>query len=169
MRKILLLMILFLGLQTGAQELVVIGKESKVYDSPNVKGYATTNRQGQNVVLSQGMVFVKSGSDHGWDLVEYTPGLKGYILQSLEMDQATLHEPKAGNYTVKNNSSKKVEISGSGVAWVLNVPGGKPLAGSKVGKVIVFRNEFGNVVYSLISTPSGPVVMDYDNKVTSFF
>jgi len=169
MKKILLFLMLITGFSALGMDLIVIDRDSKVYDTPSVKGYATTNRSGVEVRLSRGMVFPKSSSDGGWDMIEYTPGLKGYILASQEIHPRLLKEPKAGKYMIANNKSKSVEITGSGLAWVISTPDGKSIAGTRIDNILVFKNEFGNIAYSLVSLPSGPVVMDYDNRLTDFF
>ncbi len=149
-----------------AESYVVIGKEAKVFDAPNATGYVTLNTKNEEVVLQPGMVFKVNDSANGWYVIEYSPGLRGYL--SEQAKAATTAAPKAGTYTVSNSPSRKLSVTGSSDKWSANI-GGKQYSGKAFGDVVVFFNENGTPIYTLTDLGSGPIVMTYDNSVTKFF
>ena len=60
MRSLFTFFLSIVSIASMADTYVVVGKESKIFDQPNVRSYATTNTSGNDVVLSPGMVFKKS-------------------------------------------------------------------------------------------------------------
>lgn len=154
----------------NAQNYVVIGQQAQVFDGPSAKSYATTNQQSSYVFLFPGMVFPKVGTQNGWDKVIYTPGLTGFILNSLETPEAKLGTPKPGKYTVANDEKNKESVTiadnGNG-SWSLTSPNGT-FEGKQYGKIVVFLDKFTNPVYSLVVLGGKPIVMSYDNAVTYF-
>lgn len=151
----------------AAQDFVVINKDARVFDQPKSSAYVTTNNDGEDVVLKAGMAFKKTKAETGWDKVEYTPGLNGFILQSLEATPAAIGVPKPGSYTAAN-SGEKAEVTNTGSAWTIKSPKGS-YKGSLHNNVVVFVDEFSNPVYTLLVLSGKPILMSYDNAVTHFF
>lgn len=151
-----------------ADDYVVIGHEGKVFDSPKTKSYTTTNQEGEDVVVKEGMVFKKKESRQGWDLIEYTPGLNGFILQSLEAEANSLKTPAAGSYTVANNPEAKVTVAKEGTNWIAT-SGAKKYSGQLHDGAVIFYDADGNIALSLVVLNGTPVVFDYDNTLTRFF
>lgn len=149
-----------------ADDYVIIGKETKVFDEPNATGYVTLNTKNEEVVLQPGMAFKIHDNSQGWYIIEYSPGLRGYLSEQAKSSSSST--PKAGIYTVSNNPSVKLDASGSDGKWTAKV-GEKLYSGMAYGNVVIFLNDKGDAVYSLTDLGSGPVVMSYDNDVTNFF
>lgn len=154
------------SLAAFAEEYVVIGKEAKVFDSPDATGYVTLNTKNEEVVLSPGMVFKIHNSENGWYVIEYSPGLRGYLSEQAKASKAAA--PQAGNYSVSNTPSQQLNASGSADKWNANV-GGKQFAGKSFGNAVVFFDDKGYPAYTLTDLGTGPIVMTYDNAVTKFF
>ncbi len=168
MKKILLtLAVCFASITMGAQNLIVMSKEGRVFDQPNNKSYPTTNRNGENVILSPGMVFPSSNKENGWVMIQYTPGLQGYIFSQLTAGSDLLGKPVGGKY-ITANSNKPVEIYNSGNQWKINVSN-NTFDGEESENIVIFKNEFSNIVYSLVVLNGKPLVMDYNNEITKFF
>lgn len=148
---------------------VVIAKATKVYDNPGAKSYVTTSRAGVEVEVSPGMVFKRVETRQGWDMVEYTPGLRGFILSTAEVPASSLLSPSAGSYKVANEPSRTIDIRHEGDEWSATSSDGKTYSGSGDGNVIVFIDASANIVYSLVRTSQGSQVFTYDNAVTGFF
>lgn len=165
---VLLFGTLSLGSIACADDYVVIAHEGKVYDRPNSKSYATTNQNGDEIVVKEGMVFKKRETREGWDLIEYTPGLSGFILQYLEATPASLKSPAVGTYSVSNQDGKNIVISQEGTTWVAAFEG-KKYAGQKHDGAVVFYDADSNIAFSLVNIGGTPVVVNYDNSVTNFF
>lgn len=163
------LLMAFTSVVLQADDYVVVGHDGKVFDSANAKGYATTNQNGDEVVVSDGMVFKKKDSrTQGWDLIEYSPGLNGFILQSLEEKPAALKVPSAGSYKVVNNPSATVNVTRDGDSWVLST-GSSKYFGQLHDGAVVFFNSHGDVAFSLVSKGGKTYVFSYDNAITKFF
>ena len=165
MKKFLLaLLSIVISFPVFAQGYIVIGSSAKVYDQPNAKGYATTNRLDQDVVLQPGMCFQSEGNNAGWLKIQYSPGIRGYIMDSALDKSATL--PAPGSYKVAN-TDEKADLALNGANWTLTV-GNKKIDGTVSGAVVVFINQFGNPAY--IATKSGgkTYIFNYDNQITNF-
>lgn len=167
MRHFISLLVIFIATVAYGQHYVVILKEAQVFDAPNANTYKTLNQDGQEVILSSGMAFKYSDSQNGWDKVEYTPGLNGYILHSLEASNTQLAQPKSGKYTC-TNSKDKVTITNNNSEWKATSIKGE-FDGKEFENVLVFYDRFGNPYYTLVVVNGTPLLMSYDNEVTKFF
>lgn len=145
---------------------VTIVKPGKVFDEPNAKGYVTLNTANQEVSLLPGMVFKVLDNASGWKIIEYSPGLRGYISEQVTGTPSGL--PKAGSYEVTNNKKETVTFTFSAGSWNAASPRGS-FKGEISGNAVVFTDGQGLPVYSLVELPEGTVAMSYDPKVTSFF
>lgn len=149
-----------------ADEYVIIGKESKVFDEPDATGYVTLNTSNEEVSLVPGMVFKTMDNEQGWYIIEYSPGLRGYLSEQAKAVKTV--SPKSGTYTVSNNPSQKLTTSVSGDKWNGKI-GDKTYPGQAFGDAVVFFDEKGNPAYSMTDIGNGAVVISYDNAVTKFF
>ncbi|MCM1152795.1 MAG: hypothetical protein NC328_03975 [Muribaculum sp.] len=163
----LVLMFVMLGGIIKAQNYVVIAKEAQVYDAPKANTYKTLNQDGQEVILSVGMAFKMNDSQNGWDKVEYTPGLNGYILHSQEATDGELGMPQSGKYQCRNINDS-VTVTQNGEEWMAISSKGE-FNGEQIGKVLVFKDRFGNPYYTLVVLNGTPLLMTYDNAVTHLF
>lgn len=152
-----------------SQSLVAIGNETKIFEKPNVNSYATTNTQGQDITLSAGMVFLQSDNNSGWTKIQYTPGLNAYLLNSLIAGTDSLKPLKNGSFTVKNNPSVTVSISGAGTPAITLKTGDKVYTATVEGNIALFKDQYGNPAYSFVELNGQPTVYSYDNNVTHFF
>lgn len=170
MKKLFIILAAFLTcLPAIAQKYAVIASESRIYDKPNVKSYATTNTSGQDIVLSPGMVFpVSDAPQAGWDKIEYTPGLKAFILSSQLAQTSQLSLPKAGEYSIANNPGKRVSVTETGGNWTLTSDG-KEFKGIGIDKTVVFKDQFSNPAFSIAVFSGKTYVFSYDNEITKFF
>ncbi len=170
MKKIKTLTLSFLTLAVPlcayADTFVVVGKETKVFDEPNAKGYVTLNTKNQEVILQPGMTFKTLETTSGWHIIEYSPGLRGYMSEQVKTVPGQL--PKAGTYSVSNAPSQKLKAMSDGDKWSAIV-GDKQFSGQSFGNVVIFFNEKNIPAYSLVDIGEGPIVMTYDNSVTKFF
>lgn len=85
MKKIIftLLMALMSSSVIMADDYVVIFKESKVFDEPNASGYVTKNQNDEEVTVKSGMAFKIVDKKTGWDMIEYSPGLRAMLMQNV--------------------------------------------------------------------------------------
>lgn len=157
-----------ISFSSWADDFIVITHEGKVFDQPNAKSYSTTNKDGEDVVISDGMVFKKKESRQGWDMIEYSPGLNGFILQSLEATPGTLKTPSPGVLPIANNSGVTADIKRDGDNWSATVNGHK-YAGQLHDNVVVFFSAHGDIILSLVNKGGKNLVFSYDNDVTHFF
>ncbi len=164
---IFMMVVGFQGMLLMADDFIAIAHEGKVYDSPNAK-YATTNRDGDDVVILDGMVFRKKEVRQGWDLIEYSPGLNGFIVQSLEVAPASLKPIAPGNYTVANNPGESVTLSKEGETWIATLPSGK-FSGQMHDGVLVFFASDGSIALSAVNKGGKTTVYSYDNSITRYF
>lgn len=168
--KTLLSFIIFItcSLMASAQSYIVIAKESRIFDQPNVRSYPTTNTSGTDVVLVRGMAFKSIGGiQNGWYKIEYTPGLNAFILQSQIADSAKLGMPASGIYSIAN-SMAKLTVTLEGNEWKAT-DGTSSYSGSIYENVVVFTDKFGNTAYTLVVLEGNPMVFSYNNDITKFF
>lgn len=158
--------LLLMPLAVFADGFIVVGKDSKVFDEPNAKGYVTLNQKDEEVSVLPGMVFKHHERANGWYVVEYFPGLRGYM--SEQAKAAGCVSPKAGEYSVSNNPSQKITITNSNGKWTA-IAGDGSYSGICEDNVVVFYDSKKNIAYSLVDLGDGPVIMSYDNSVTKFF
>ena len=144
---------------------VTIGKAGKVFDEANNK-YITINQKNQDVNIIPGMVFKSSERVPGWIMVEYSPGLRAFVPESIVT--ADLSAPAPGIFKIANNPSQEANITNSDDIWSITV-NGKKFNGKKFGNVVIFTDDSNNVLFSLVDFGEGPTVMTYDNSVTNFF
>lgn len=146
---------------------VTVGIQSKVFDEPNANGYVTLNQHNGEVVITPGMVFKNLEDQNGWYLVEYSPGLRGYV--SGEVVSKPARAPKGGTYKLVNRPSQSVTVADNGGKWTLTAAG-KTYAGQLDDNVLVFPDpENGYPAFSVVDLGAGPIAVTYDNTVTSFF
>lgn len=163
---IMTLMLLGCGLAAAQDAYVTVSIAGKVFDEPNAKGYVTLNQNNKEVTVIPGMVFKSLEHQAGWYMIEYSPGLRGYV--SEEILETPAKAPVAGTYKLANAPAKKVTVADNG-KWTLQADG-KTLTGKAVGYVVVFGgDESGYPAYSLVQLADGPAAVTYDNTVTAFF
>lgn len=168
MKKILLnLFAAAIAISSSAQSYVVIDREANVYDQPNSKQYVTTNMNGDEVKLSRGMVFKKVESATGFDKIEYTPGINGFVLSSIEVPASALKAPQPGTYPIANASGKSVTVEKTGTDWSATLDG-KKYSGIDQGNIILFYGSDSNPIVSLVNLSGTPVAITYDNTYTRF-
>ena len=151
-----------------AEGFVTLVRDSEVFDSPNTKGYVTKNFDGDDVKLSIGMIVPVQENKNSWSLVEFSPGLRGYIMDSVIAGASRLSAPKAGSYTVNNNQKEIVNISNVSGNWTLGY-NGKNYTGKAIQGGVVFLNSDKQIAYSISVIDGKTYVYDYDNTVTHFF
>ena len=149
-----------------AEEYIIVGKDAKVFDEPNAKGYVTLNRKNEEVILTPGMIFKTLDNAKGWYIIEYSPGLRGYLSEQCKVTLAKA--PVPGTYVVANYPSHKLSVTNSGDTWTATVNDSK-YKGKAFGKVVIFLDADGKMAYSLADLGDGPVAISYDNSVTNFF
>lgn len=101
-----------------AQNYAAIAGESRVFDKPNVKSYATTNTSGQEIILMPGMVFSVSPAQSGWNKIEYTPGINAFVMNSQLAQQSQISAPKTGSIpwpTMPENESSSLKMAETGL------------------------------------------------------
>ena len=152
-----------------AQDFVVIGKESKVFEQPIAKDeYTALNQNDKPVILTPGMAYKVLDKKGGWYVIEYFPGLRGMVMQNVIADTSALSDPTPGNFKVTNNLEEIVSIKGSGVDWILT-SGDKTFKGEEREKIIYFISSSGEYLYSVVNLNSEIKVYNYSNSVTKFF
>lgn len=149
-----------------ADDFISIAKNGKVFDTPDATGYVTLNTGNKEVVLSPGMVFKVIEKSSGWNMIEYSPGLRGYVSDQIKAQKSVL--PKPGVYQVKNKPVDKIEVGQAAQSWTAK-SGTTSFKGKQFGNYVIFFDAAGNPKYSLVDLGEGPVVMVYDNSVTHFF
>lgn len=153
-----------------ARDFVVIAKEAKVFEKPNTKAYATTNREGNDVNLSSGQAFECLETKDGWHKIVYSPGLKGYILDLMCAPASSLKMPQPGSYKVGNDAADTLKAVKNAAGWTASsTKHPVQLRGEVFGNVIVFAASDGVPVYSLTVLSGKPVAMAYDNSITKYF
>lgn len=150
-----------------AEDYIIIGKESKVFDTPDAsKGYVTLNQKNQEVIIKPGMVFKTLENSKGWHMIEYSPGLRGYL--SEQVASKTTKKPLAGVYVVSNNPKIKLTIENTDGKWNASAAD-KKFHGTLSGNAIIFLDDNKHPAYSVVDLGEGPIVMTYDNNTTNFF
>lgn len=155
-----------LAVSTFGEEYIIVGKDAKVFDEPNAKGYVTLNRKNEEVILTPGMIFKTLDNSKGWYIIEYSPGLRGYLSEQCKV--TSLKAPAPGSYVIANYPSQKLDVSGEADNWTATV-GDTQYKGKTFGKVLVFLDGNGKMAYSLVDIGDGPIAISYDNTVTNFF
>lgn len=152
-----------------AQNHIVIGAESKVFETPMAKDeYAATNADDQQVVLQPGMAFAAKEEKGGWYVIEYSPGLRGMVTQNVVADKSQLKAPVSGTYKLANQQGVSVRVDNDGGKWTLT-SGDKKYNGVADSVSVIFLDDAGNQMYSLTSLSGKPLLFTYDNAVTKFF
>lgn len=165
MRLFASLIIALTVLSAAAQDYIIVGKETKVFEKPTAKSYPVTNRFDDEITLQPGMAFPVVETTQGWARIEYTPGLKGYIQQASEAK--TLAKPaaiKAGKYDIANRPGTKLEII---LAPKLTAKDGTAsFEGTIEGNTLLFRDQFGNPAYTAVILDGHTIIYSYDPKLT---
>lgn len=162
------IMTLVTAVAVWGADYTVVAAKAKVFDQPSATGYVTQNAQNQDVTVTPGMAFKVTDSEGGWDVVEYSPGLRGYIMKTIEAAPSSLGAPAPGSYKVANHPSETVTVSNDGGKWSIR-SGNSLCAGAAYGKVVVFTDAQGNQAYTLVCLNGTQTVMTYSNAVTKFF
>lgn len=148
-----------------SQNYVTIAREGKVFDTPANK-YVTLNQKNEEVKVVPGMVFKTTEKKPGWLMIEYSPGLRGYVSEQIIAE--TLKMPSPGNYAIINMPGKKLNASKQGDEWIGSLEG-KSYAGKAFKNVVVFFDDQNKPAFTLVDFGQGPTVASYDNTVTKFF
>lgn len=149
-----------------ADNFMAVGIQGKVFDEPKSTGYVTLNSKNEEVTVIPGMAFKVLESQNGWNIIEYSPGLRGYLSDEVKASKSIM--PKAGAYNVSNNKGEKVNITLEAGNWTAT-SGNKQFKGKAEGNIIIFLDADGKPAYSLLDIGNGGVVMTYNNAVTKFF
>lgn len=159
------------ALSLFAQDYIIIGKETKVFETPTTKGFAVTNRDNDEIILQPGMAFPVVENTQGWAKIEYTPGLKGYIQQLSEAK--TIAKPSAikpGKYNIANKPGAKLEIITDNTADSSSTLSAKDGAatypGTAEGNILLFTDNFGNPAYTAVILDGATIIYSYDPKLT---
>lgn len=147
---------------------VIVGKETKLFDTPDLKGERTKNLSDNEIVLSEGMIFKVSSKTQGWTQAIYTPGVRAYVLDTTLKQSGEISMPEVGNYKVSNNPERVVRLSKEGQTWILS-NGNDKLKGLESEKALIFHNHSGDISYSIVKINGQALVYDYDNELTKFF
>lgn len=170
MKKLIVSLLTFLsaGIALGGN-VVVIAKDSKVFETPIAKDeYAALNKDDVAVILKSGMAFPLLEQKGGWYVVEYTPGLRGMVMQNVIAADAIIKTPAAGLYKVANNPNESVTVTNNGNSWNLK-SGDKTFSGSQIDNTVIFCDSNGVQKYSLVNISGKPLVFNYDNSVTLYY
>ncbi len=163
------LFFLLTALIVNADDYIVIKNATKAFDMPIAKDeYASRNDNDEFVTLLPGMAFKVTEKKTGWDVIEYSPGLRGMVMQNMEIANTGLNKPIAGSYKVTNNSSENISISVNGNIWTLK-SNGKSYSGRIFDNVVVFFDKDVNPAYTFVFMDGKPYVYNYSNKLTKFF
>lgn len=149
-----------------AEGLVVISSPAKLYDQPNIKGYATLNRDNQEVTVSPGMVFKCRESKNGWSQIEYVPGISAFVMDS-HIARST-QTPSPGTYKMNNGDSTFIITNDNGEWKMTDSATGTVSSGKAFSKGVVFFDKFGNPSYTLTRIDGKTYLYTYDPKVTKF-
>lgn len=170
LKKLLMAAALLVAPALGyADDYVVVLTDSKVFDAPVAKDeYASKNENDQDVLIHPGMAFKVTEKKTGWDVIEYSPGLRGMIMQTVEASPKSLKTPVAGKFKVANNQNEVVTISQKGQVWTL-LSGKKSFSGRQFGNVVVFFDPNVNAAYTYLNLNGSPYVYNYSNELTKFF
>lgn len=165
-RFIFLISLAFIYFHADASDYIAIGKEGKVYDEANAK-YTTLNQENEDVIVIPGMVFKNVSSNApGWHMIEYSPGLHGYVPELIL--SSTFSTPNPGEYQVSNNPGENVKINLNNNNWTI-ISNSSTYKGIQYENIIIFVDGSDVIKYSLVDLGNGPIVINYDNSVTRFF
>lgn len=174
MKKILTLLIIFVGAlsmmaqtkdaigrKKGAPEKwFVVGKTTKLYEQPSVKGEVAISMKGSEIVAEPGMVF-RVVSDHGvWTKVEYMTGINAFISNDARSANERLSSVAPGEYDITNGGGK-VTVSAADERRYTLTTDGHEYNGRKVGNFLIFKDKTGNIAYTLVDTGSDVIAYDY--------
>lgn len=164
------LVMLVASFSASADNFVVLATDAKVFDTPKAGSYVTTNRDGNEVVLLSGMAVKSKDLVSGWHLVEYSPGLNGYLMDAMTVAPAKISAIKAGKYSVSNNPSEHITIMSDGKKWSA-VSSSNPavMDAEMINNVLIIYNKKGDVAYSAGIVSGKPTVFTYSNDITKFF
>lgn len=159
-------MLFFSALSAGAETFVAIDKQSKIFDEPNVKGYVSLNTSNQEVTPVRGMVFKSLEHNNGWHVVEYSPGIRGYLSDQAVGTPSKL--PTPGSFNIANLKGSTLKVNHLGDKWEAEA-NGKSYPGFAQDKILIFTDSNNYPVFSVVDFGDGPVAISYDNSVTGFF
>lgn len=166
--KITLIMLMALpNFATKADDFVVVAKESKVFDGPSVNEYPTRNVAGEEIMLKEGMVFKVESFDKGWYLIEYSPGLRAYLAATMVATDK-LSIPSTGVFKIANVAGEVLNFVKDGESFKASLKD-KTYKGERAGEAVVFKDESGNIAFSLVTMNGLPYAWSYSNNATKFF
>lgn len=165
MRLFASLIIALTALAASAEDYIIIGKETKVFENPTTKSYAVTNRFDEEITLQPGMAFPVIETAQGWARIEYTPGLKGYI-QVLSEAKTTSRPTaiRAGKYEIANLPCEKLEIVMAPKLSARDTSA--TYDGEAEDNILLFRDQFGNPAYTAVILDGHTIIYSYDPKLT---
>lgn len=153
----------------SAGNFIVISKDTKVFETPVAKDEcAALNNNDQPVIIKAGMAYKIAEKKAGWYVIEYSPGLRGMVMENVVASEASLKAPVGGTYKVANNPSESVTITSGPSGWELK-SGGNSFKGTQDGNVVVFTSSDSTHAYTVVNMTGTPVVYNYSNSVTKFF
>ncbi len=155
----------FTAMSLYAESFIAVDKPAKIFDTPNAKGYVTLNTADEEVVLSPGMAMKALENSNGWYLVEYSPGIRGYL--SEEAVGKTV-APSPGSYKVTNNPKVTLKVSKEDNGWMAD-DGSYSYKGVTLGNIVVFLTPEKTPAYTLVDFGQGGKAVTYDNAITKFF
>ena len=152
-----------------AENHIVIAKDTKVFEAPVAKDEcAALNKNDDPVILKTGMVFAVIERKGGWYVVEYSPGLRGMVMQNVIAMEDAIKVPSAGTFKVANNPDESVVINRDGDKWLLE-SSAKKYEGRENDRTVIFTTTDGVAAYSVSNLSGKQVVYSLDNSVTGFF
>lgn len=159
------LMALLVSIMANAQEgFVVINGEATVYENSNGSS-PCLNQFDENVTLQPGMLMKVIEKSAAMTKIQYVAGGEGWINNSSILTSDKTEDATTGTYEVINADGIKVTIDGNLKCKFL----GEELTGQRIGGAIVFLNQFGDVVLSVVKMPNEKTyVYTYDNQFTCF-
>ena len=170
MKKLMISLLLVGGTLSpaAAEKYAAILKDAKVYEEADPQGFVAQNMKGKDITVSTGMVFEVVDEKPGWYVVEYSPGIRGFLVQSFTVPSGELQKPEAGDYPLSNNKEVIVNVAFADGAWTLS-SNGLNLSGQQKGNVVAFSDKEGNMKYSLVKFGGKNYIFDYSNDITHFF
>jgi len=170
MNKLILTSTLLFGsvLMMSAEKYAAVLKDTKIFEEPDAQGFTAQNQNGDEITVNAGMVFNILEEKPGWYVVEYSPGIRGYIVQSFTVPVNELQKPTGGDYSLANNKTVIVNVALADGAWTLSREG-KNLTGLEKGNVVAFPDSKGVIKYTIVKFGGKTYVYDYSNALTHFF
>lgn len=159
-----LIALLFSVMANAQERFVVITGDAPVYEDSNGSGVCL-NQFDEDVVLQPGMLMKVIDQTSDKTKIQYATGGQGWISNTSTTSPNQTQEAEPGTYEVINADGISVTISPDLKCEFM----GEKLSGQRVGGAIVFLNQFGDPVLSVVMMPDGKTyVYTYDNQFTCF-